>query len=308
MVTVLPVAGLNVYPADADDRRERGPVGAPRDRQRLGPRRPRRGRRQLEHDPADAEGRAEVDLQPLRERVVGALPVRVGVAVHGEVRGLGAVHGAARGGGLVEATFVVVPMPLPARATVVGLLTALLVIVRAPVRLPLAVGRNVTLTVQEAPTARLVPQVFVWAKSPLVATDEIEAVAVPVFWTDTDCAALVVPTIALAKLRLDGVADERRTGRGPGSREAARCSCPRPSRSSACPCASRPRSGRNVTLTVQDAPAARLAAAAVRLGEVARDADRRDRGGAARAVGHGARSGARSWCRWSGRRTRVRWG
>src|SRR6476469_9359868 len=63
--------------------------------------------------------------------------------------------------GLPRATLVSAPMPLPVRDTVVGLLLALLVIVADPVRVPDAVGRNVTVTVQDALTAS-VPQLFVW--------------------------------------------------------------------------------------------------------------------------------------------------
>jgi hypothetical protein len=51
--------------------------------------------------------------------------------------------------------------PAPLRATVWGLPVALSVIVSVPLRAPLAVGVNVTLKVQEALAARLVPQVLV---------------------------------------------------------------------------------------------------------------------------------------------------
>ena len=60
----------------------------------------------------------------------------------------------------------VVPAPVPDSATVVGLLVALLVTVRVPVRVPDAVGRKLTLTVQEAPAAMALPQVLVCGKSP----------------------------------------------------------------------------------------------------------------------------------------------
>jgi hypothetical protein len=40
------------------------------------------------------------------------------------------------------------------------------VTVTAALRAPVAVGVNVTLIVQLAPAAKLVPQVFVWPKSP----------------------------------------------------------------------------------------------------------------------------------------------
>ena len=53
--------------------------------------------------------------------------------------------------------------PVPVRLTVDGLFVALLVIVSEPVRVPVVVGWNVTLTVQLAPAAMLDPQVFVCA-------------------------------------------------------------------------------------------------------------------------------------------------
>jgi len=64
---------------------------------------------------------------------------------------------------IVEVALIVVPAPVPVRLTVFGLELALLVIVSVPVRVPEAVGWNVTLTVQLAPAAMLEPQVFVCA-------------------------------------------------------------------------------------------------------------------------------------------------
>ena len=51
--------------------------------------------------------------------------------------------------------------PMPDRATVWGLLASESFTVRVPVRLPVAVGVNVTLIVQFDPAARLLPQVSV---------------------------------------------------------------------------------------------------------------------------------------------------
>ena len=62
--------------------------------------------------------------------------------------------------GFPRARLVSVPMPLPVREIEVGLLLALLVTVTPPARAPDAVGRNVTVTVQDAPTAT-VAQLFV---------------------------------------------------------------------------------------------------------------------------------------------------
>src|SRR3982751_1568512 len=98
---------------------------------------------------------------------------------------------------------VFVPMPLPERPIVTGLLLALPVRVTAPVRVPDAVGVNLTVTVQDAPTAR-VAHVLVWLKSPLAETPETVAAVVPVLVTDTVCAADGVPTIVPGNDRLDG--------------------------------------------------------------------------------------------------------
>src|SRR6185436_6721761 len=98
-----------------------------------------------------------------------------------------------------------VPAPVPERATVSG--EPLLLTVSVPVRAPAAAGVKVTLTVQLAPAPRLAPQVLVCENSvepevmPLRVT-----VAVPGFRTVTVCAALVVPTFCVAKVRLVGFA------------------------------------------------------------------------------------------------------
>src|ERR1039457_1381007 len=95
---------------------------------------------------------------------------------------------------------VVLPMPLPLRVTAVGLLLALLVTIRVPVRVPGAVGWNVTVTAQEPPAAMLV-QLLVWLKSPVTATFETVAEVVPELVTVTACAAAVEPTSGRAKDR-----------------------------------------------------------------------------------------------------------
>ena len=53
-------------------------------------------------------------------------------------------------------------------------------IVTAPVRVPVAVGLKVALSVQLALAARLVPQVWVWVKSPLTVMLVMLRVALPV--------------------------------------------------------------------------------------------------------------------------------
>src|SRR3984885_4009798 len=104
-----------------------------------------------------------------------------------------------------RARLVVAPMPLPVRLTVAGLLLALLVTVSVPVRVPDAVGLNVTFTVQELPVATL-EQLLVWLKSPVTETPETLAALVPELVTVTAWAAELEPTSVPAKDRLAGAA------------------------------------------------------------------------------------------------------
>src|SRR5438132_1371591 len=90
--------------------------------------------------------------------------------------------------------------PAPVRLTVCGLPEVLSVARRLPVRVPDAVGENVTLMAQFPPTATELPQLSVSAKSPLVEIVVIAKAAEPVFVSVTVCAALVVPTVWLAKV------------------------------------------------------------------------------------------------------------
>jgi hypothetical protein len=66
------------------------------------------------------------------------------------------------------------------------------------------VGLNVTLMAQLAPTERVPPQVFVSAKSPLEAIDVMFNTAAPVLVSVTNCGALVVVTICVPKVRVEG--------------------------------------------------------------------------------------------------------
>jgi hypothetical protein len=97
-------------------------------------------------------------------------------------------------------------VPVPLRVTDCGLPAALSVIVTLAARLPLAAGAKVTLMVQFEPPARELPHVFVWTKSPLlvpvIAMLVIVIATVPVLLNVIVCAALVVPTFWLPKLRL----------------------------------------------------------------------------------------------------------
>ena len=60
----------------------------------------------------------------------------------------------------------VTPVPLPVRATVCGLPGALSATETEAAREPVAVGRKVTLIVQDAPAVSVVPHVVVRVKSP----------------------------------------------------------------------------------------------------------------------------------------------
>lgn len=80
--------------------------------------------------------------------------------------------------------------------------------VRLAVRVPLADGVNFTLIEQLAPPARLEPQVLVCEKSPLfapvIAMLEIFSCVLPTLRKVTVLAALVVPTVRLAKVSVVG--------------------------------------------------------------------------------------------------------
>jgi hypothetical protein len=88
--------------------------------------------------------------------------------------------------------------PVPVRFTVWGLPARLSAMLTAAVRVPVAVGVNVTLIVQLPPTASEPLHVVVSAKSPTLAPIRLMRVivklAVPVLVTVTLCTALVVPT------------------------------------------------------------------------------------------------------------------
>src|SRR2546421_3681231 len=149
-----------------------------------------------------------------------------------------------------------VPMPLPDRGIASGLLLALPVRVTAPVRVPDAAGVNFTVTVQEAPTAR-VEQVFVWLKSPLAETAEAVADVVPVLVTVTVCAAEGVPTIVPGKDRLVGFGLRIGPGATPVP-ESGTVLVMRDAVTVRLPVREPVAVGVNVTLTVQEEPAAML--------------------------------------------------
>ena len=95
--------------------------------------------------------------------------------------------------------------PVPLRFKVCGLLDALSTIVSVPTRAPAAVGENVTPILQVAPATRLAPHVLLaMAKSPVgVILVNVNAVF-SLFATVTSFAALVLPTVCFANVRVAG--------------------------------------------------------------------------------------------------------
>ncbi len=81
--------------------------------------------------------------------------------------------------GLFSARLVVELTPVPDSATVSGLFGALLLTDRVPDAAPAAVGANVTLTVQEAPAASEVPQLFDSPNGPVTPIEDIDTARRP---------------------------------------------------------------------------------------------------------------------------------
>jgi hypothetical protein len=103
-------------------------------------------------------------------------------------------------------------VPVPVRLTV--LVTPPALMVTLPVLAPVAVGENVTLTVQELLAAIDDPQLLVSAKGPLAVMDETEAAALVGLETVTLCAVLVEPVTCGPKVSAVGLAVTPETGYG----------------------------------------------------------------------------------------------
>ena len=99
-------------------------------------------------------------------------------------------------------------LPVPVKLTDWGLPPPSSLNSTDAVRAPVAVGLNVALTVQLAPTPKVLPQVVVSEKSPAFAPKMAIChkfiVALPLLVNVIVCAALLVPTVWLAKVRLVG--------------------------------------------------------------------------------------------------------
>jgi len=91
---------------------------------------------------------------------------------------------------------------VPLRETVCGLPTALSEIVTVPFTLPVTLGARVTLIVQLAPAASVVPQLLVPAKFALAAILVMVSGAVPVLVSVMSRGSLAEPSTSLPKVRL----------------------------------------------------------------------------------------------------------
>ena len=94
--------------------------------------------------------------------------------------------------------------PPPESGMFCGLPVASTLTVRVPLRVPSAVGVNVTSISQLVRGAKLPGQSFVSAKSPVMATPVIVSWSLPLLVRITVCAPLVVPCVWLGKFRAVG--------------------------------------------------------------------------------------------------------
>ena len=85
--------------------------------------------------------------------------------------------------------------PVPLSATLCGLPVALSEMMRVPVLVPAANGLKVTEIAQLAPALMVLPQAWVWEKSPEAVMLDIVSDALPALVSMTVWALLLVPTI-----------------------------------------------------------------------------------------------------------------
>src|SRR5919199_3867195 len=134
----------------------------------------------------------------------GAAPMKVGVLTLVMLSPATPESLAAASFGVDGAASGVAPVPLS--ATMCGPPGALSLKVRLPLAVPVAVGVNVTLTLQDAAAATLAPQVLrLMANGPEMVTLASENGALPVLLSVADCGALVVVTAWPPKVRLVGL-------------------------------------------------------------------------------------------------------
>ena len=94
--------------------------------------------------------------------------------------------------------------PWPVSSTVRGLPAELSVMVRVPLRVPVAIGVNVIWIAQVPPAGETVPQLFCMEKSPLAVALETVSAALPKSTMVTGWGALAEPTSCAGKLRRAG--------------------------------------------------------------------------------------------------------
>jgi len=86
-------------------------------------------------------------------------------------------------------------VPSPESETICGLSVALSTMTSVPALPPAALGVNVTVMVQFAPPATLLPQLLLARKSLLALIEEMASVPPPLVVSVTDCPELLLPTI-----------------------------------------------------------------------------------------------------------------
>src|SRR5467141_1122412 len=204
---------------------------------------------QMEFAGAPAQVSATAELKPF----VGFTVIVTGVltAPCATVTVVGAALSVKSGGVFV---------PVPVSVTICGLLAASSVMVKVPGRVPVAVGINVTLIVQLAPAASGVAGGVIGqgvapglaAKSPDAVMETIVRGPVPVLVSVTVCAALVVFSSWLPKVRLVGASPTAGVGFAPVPVNAMFCGLVLSLSVSCNVAVSLPTTvGLNVTLTVQ---------------------------------------------------------
>jgi hypothetical protein len=120
--------------------------------------------------------------------------------------------------------------PVPLRLTFWGLWAASSAMLRVPVRVLPAAGLKVTEMVQLPPALTPLPQVLLCEKSPLAVMPETASAPLPVLFTVTVCAALLVPDNWAAKVSEAG--DKLTTGASPVPVPVTAISCGSPGASS----------------------------------------------------------------------------
>jgi hypothetical protein len=95
-------------------------------------------------------------------------------------------------------------IPLPKTFSGPSGVVLLVLMLREPLRCPSTVGVKITEIVQLRPFANEVPQLFVWLKSPVTATLEMESAKSPEFVNTTFWAGLVVFSAWSAKVTVAG--------------------------------------------------------------------------------------------------------